>query len=411
MSMTIGFFEDEKWTQFQPLTWTRPVFALRCGIDRLFEKGLRAYGQAEAAYWTRPLVAAVWQEAVPGQPVNNAACRGGLWLNGRLMSGAELAATIPVKGPDCLFLVNGEVAAVRLATKCFGDLVNEQGLFDPQRCLNMPKKTVDLSLAEYPWDLIDALHIEIAADISARSTKAFEALPQGVYHSGTHPVYVEAGVLIAPGTVLNTAEGPIWLGRDVQVDALSYLEGPLAVGHGSRIKTGAKIYGHTALGPVCKVGGEVEGCIVQGFSNKQHDGFLGHAFLGEWINLGANTNNSDLKNNYGGIRIRIGGKTVQTGRQLLGLIMGDHAKSAISTRFNTATVVGAFANVFSSDFPPKTVPNFAWLGRRLMTTRAPEAMDMARRMMRRRQIELTPAYEDMVSALYAMTVGRGEAVQ
>jgi len=409
MSMKIGFFEDITCRQFLPLTWTRPVYGLRCGIDCLYEKSLRAYGGAETVFWARSLVADVWREAQGDARVNEPAFQGGLWLNGRLMADNRLEKLIPVVGEDCIYRVGADIAAVRLSSQRFSTLVDASGCLNTEQLPDLPSKTVDVRLAAYPWDLIDAVGDEIVADIAARSIAPVSVLPQGVLQVGEHGVYLGAETRIDPGTVLNTVEGPIWLGAGVQVDALSLLEGPLAVGAGSRIKAGAKIYGGTTLGPVCKVGGEVEGSIIQGYSNKQHDGFLGHAFLGEWINLGANTNNSDLKNNYSPIRIRIDGKVVDTGRQLMGLIMGDHAKSAISTRFNTATVVGAFANVFSTGFPPKTVPNFAWLGEHLKITRLPEALEMAVRMMPRRGVEVTPAYKAMVESLYGISGSSGGA--
>jgi UDP-N-acetylglucosamine diphosphorylase/glucosamine-1-phosphate N-acetyltransferase len=155
---------------------------------------------------------------------------------------------------------------------------------------------------------------------------------------------------------------------------------------------------------MCKVGGEVEGAIIHSFSNKQHDGFLGHAYLGMWVNLGADTNNSDLKNNYGTVKVVIDGTQVDTGSMFMGLVMGDHSKSSINSMFNTGTVVGVSSNVFGSGFPPKSVPSFAWGGSEGMTTYEIErALDVARRVMGRRKVELTKAEEAVLRSVFEQT--------
>jgi UDP-N-acetylglucosamine diphosphorylase/glucosamine-1-phosphate N-acetyltransferase len=170
------------------------------------------------------------------------------------------------------------------------------------------------------------------------------------------------------------------------------------------IKVGAKIYENTSIGPVCKVGGEVEGSVIHSFSNKQHDGFLGHAYLGMWVNLGADTNNSDLKNNYGSVKLVIDGETVDSGSTFMGLVMGDHSKSAINSMFNTGTVVGVSSNVFGSGFPPKSVPSFTWGGAEgLKTYELERALEVARRVMGRRKMVLSPAEEKVLRVVFDLT--------
>jgi UDP-N-acetylglucosamine diphosphorylase/glucosamine-1-phosphate N-acetyltransferase len=217
-------------------------------------------------------------------------------------------------------------------------------------------------------------------------------------------IHVAAGAKIKPGVVLDAEDGPIFIDEGATIMANASLQGPLYVGRNSTIKMGAKIYEGTSIGPVCKVGGEVEESIFHAYSNKQHDGFLGHSYLGEWVNLGADTNNSDLKNNYGTVRVRIDGKTIDSGLLFVGLFMGDHAKSGINTMFNTGTVVGVMSNVFGADYPDKFIPSFTWGGAASGETYAcDKALEVARRVMARRNRELTKAQESVLRHVFELT--------
>gem|GEM_PF-49986 len=175
-------------------------------------------------------------------------------------------------------------------------------------------------------------------------------------------LWLADGVWIAPGTSIDTRRGPVILDRDVQVAPHCLLEGPLYVGAGSSIKAGARIYGETSLGAVNRVAGEIGESTFGDYANKQHDGFIGHGVLGSWINLGATTTCSDLKNNYGKIRVDLGWGELATDKQFVGLLLGDHAKTAIGTLFNTGTTVGFATNIFGPEMPPKYVGNFRWGG-------------------------------------------------
>src|SRR5690606_16982746 len=169
-------------------------------------------------------------------------------------------------------------------------------------------------------------------------------------------------------------------------------EGPCFIGDHSVIKIGAKSYGQTAIGRWCKVGGEVENSIILGYSNKQHDGFLGHSCLGAWVNLGADTNTSDLKNNYGSVRVLLNGREVNSGRMLLGSLIGDHSQTGINTMLNTGTVIGVSANIFGGGFPPREIPSFAWGGSGGFEPFRPEkAIELARTVTARRGIDFTDA--------------------
>ena len=175
-------------------------------------------------------------------------------------------------------------------------------------------------------------------------------------------VHIGRGSRIQPGTVLDAESGPIFVGRNVKIFPQATIIGPASIGDGSVVKAGAQIHGSTSIGPVCKVGGEIEHSVIHGFSNKQHHGFLGHSYVGAWVNMGAGTTTSDLKSNYGSVRVSLGGEPVETGQQFVGLIFGDHSKTAINSMFNAGTVVGVSSNIFGDGFPPKYVPSFSWGG-------------------------------------------------
>jgi len=201
--------------------------------------------------------------------------------------------------------------------------------------------------------------------------------------------------------VLHSQTGPIYIDRDVHILPHTAIEGPCYIGPGSIIKMGAKIYGGCSIGPVCKVGGEVENLIMQGYSNKQHEGYLGHAYIGEWCNFGADTNNSDLKNNYRNVKVQVNGRLVDTGQLFVGLFMGDHCKTGINTMFNTGTVVEVGCNIYGAGFPPRYIHAFVWGGPELEVKYDLEkTLATARAAMQRRGKSLTPAKHQVLQHLY-----------
>jgi UDP-N-acetylglucosamine diphosphorylase/glucosamine-1-phosphate N-acetyltransferase len=214
------------------------------------------------------------------------------------------------------------------------------------------------------------------------------------------------GCRVRPGAVLDAEEGPIILGRNVTVMSNAVIEGPAYVGDHSLIKIGAKIYHGTAIGPHCKVGGEVEASVLQSYANKQHEGFLGHSYLGSWVNLGADTNTSDLKNTYGTIRVAINGEMIETGHQFVGLTMGDHSKSGINVMFDTGSVVGVSCNIYGAAIPPKALPSFSWSGEgRCEAYDLEKGLETARRVMARRNVAMSEAYERLFRGVHRSTSG------
>jgi len=217
-------------------------------------------------------------------------------------------------------------------------------------------------------------------------------------------VIIEEGAEIKPGVVLDAEEGPIYIGKNAKIMPNATIIGPAYIGDNTSIKIGAKIYENTSIGEYCKIGGEVEGSVIHSYSNKQHDGFLGHSYIMQWVNLGADTNNSDLKNNYGSVKVYINDKLIDSGSMFVGLFMGDHSKSSINTMFNTGSVIGVSCNIFGEGFPPKYVPSFCWGGKDTFTTYDIEkAIDVAKRVMKRRYKDFTEIEENLFRTTFLIT--------
>jgi UDP-N-acetylglucosamine diphosphorylase/glucosamine-1-phosphate N-acetyltransferase len=268
-------------------------------------------------------------------------------------------------------------------------------------------------MVHYPWELVqrNTEHIEkdctVLADLGRIEGRVYE----GAHLLDRSNIYIAPEAKVKPGVVLDAEGGPIFIDRGAKIFPNATIEGPAYIGKKSQIKIGAKIYEGTTIGEVCKVGGEVEGSIIHSYSNKQHDGFLGHAYLGMWVNLGADTNNSDLKNNYGNVRVTIDGEEIDTGSMFVGLTMGDHSKAGINTMFNTGTVVGAVCNVFGAGFPPKEIPSFTWGGGEGLTVYDPKrAIEVCRRVMARRDIPLTEVNAQLLQRLFELTAKDRERV-
>jgi UDP-N-acetylglucosamine diphosphorylase / glucose-1-phosphate thymidylyltransferase / UDP-N-acetylgalactosamine diphosphorylase / glucosamine-1-phosphate N-acetyltransferase / galactosamine-1-phosphate N-acetyltransferase len=271
------------------------------------------------------------------------------------------------------------------------------------------------SLLASPWDLMSRNPEQVAQDLE-RLFPAGEgpgarplAGSPGVHLMGRHPVSVGDGVLVEPGAILDSRDGPIHLSRGVRVQAMTHLRGPAFVGPGSVLMGG--MVEHLSCGPVCKLRGEVHATVVLGFSNKAHDGYLGHAVLGRWVNLGALTTNSDLKNNYGPVRVPTGPESVRdTGLMKVGVFLGDHVKTGIGTLLNTGSVVGAGSNVFGGAMPPKWVPPFSWgAGSELTPFRLEAFLETAEKAMARREMALTPGLRAFLSGAWERSSGSGGA--
>ncbi len=409
MTESLCIFEGVHYERLLPLVYMRPTWDLRCGILTLREKIERCYPGVPVQLHCRAYLADFIREQNPGIPVNAVNTMSCLFINGRVLADAQFAAQVPLQGEDTLYVDGESIIAARVSGRNLerfkGRLVD---VYDFPDFEGLVRKEVKASMIRYPWDLVGNNGAQLRADFGALTAGMSEKITgkvyDGVYLLNRDAICIEAGAKVKPGVVLDAEEGPIYIAKNAKIFPNATIEGPAYIGEGSMIKIGAKIYEDTSIGPVCKVGGEVEASIIHGYSNKQHDGFLGHAYLGKWVNLGADTNNSDLKNNYSSVRVYINGAEVDSGSTFVGLTMGDHSKSAINTMFNTGTVVGVSSNIFGAGFPPKYVPSFAWGGGESFTTYdMNRSLEVARRVMGRRKVVMSAAEESVYRKVFELT--------
>ncbi len=413
MSTPIFIFEDQAVENLHPLTYTRPVYDLRCGILTLKEKVEKYFPQSEIYLHTREYLIDSVKQNFPGNKVNTVPENSGetVFINGRVIVDSALVNQLNFEDGDSAYYSKEELVAAKISGEKLAELKNNfQDVIAYLKSLDLPKKEIDATIVKYPWNLVHINGAELVKDFELL-TKSVSKKINGKIYDGVNMVepdniFIGEGSKIKPGVVLDAEGGPIYIGNNVTVFPNSVIEGPCYIGDGSKIKVGAKIYENTSIGPVCKVGGEVEESIIHSYSNKQHDGFLGHAYLGCWVNLGADTNNSDLKNNYGNVKVFINDKQIDSGSMFVGLTMGDHSKSGINTMFNTGTVVGVGCNVFGADFPPKYIPSFSWGGSESLTTyKLDKCMEVAKRVMARRDVEFTEADEKIFKTVFELTKG------
>jgi len=411
MAESICIFEGIYYSRLLPLVYLRPAYDLRCGISTLREKIERCYPGVPVLLHCRGYLEDLVREQNPGVAVNEIGVKSCLFINGRVIADANFAEQVPLEGGDTLYVHDDTIIAARVSGSKLENLRRAlSDIFTLADFTGLVKKDVEVRVISYPWDLIKYNGEQIASDFRVLAGGPKDPKVKGRVYEGAHllngeAIFVGEGASVKPGVVLDAEEGPIYIGKNAKIFPNAVIEGPADVGDGTLIKVGAKIYEGTSIGPMCKVGGEVEESIIHSYSNKQHDGFLGHSYLGMWVNLGADTNNSDLKNNYGSVKVTIDGELVDSGSMFVGLTMGDHSKSAVNSMFNTGTVVGVSSNVFGEGFPPKYIPSFAWGGAEALTTYdLDKSLEVARRVMARRKVSMSDVEERVFRKVFDLTV-------
>lgn len=385
--MNIILFDDALRGELLPLCFTRPCGDLRVGILTIKEKWQK-YLNAHVSFLTQDYL----QQKFPANYESD-----NLYINGRVLPNTKLIEEIiALEDGEGLGNVDKlEFVAFR-SSKSHTTIVESKGDIKFKYCQSV------YSLLNQVTDIFTFNAQEIKSD--------FALLTNGRHSQPLSPtntligeeIFVEEGAKIE-ATVLNTSEGPIYIGKDTEVMEGSLIRGPFALCKHATVKMGAKIYGGTTVGPECKVGGEVSNVVFYGYSNKGHDGFLGNSVIGEWCNLGADTNSSNLKNNYAIVKLWNYGtkRFVNTGLQFCGLIMGDHSKCGINTMFNTGTVVGVSANIFGAAFPRNFIPSFTWGGATGFSTYAlNKAFETAEKVMQRRNLPLTDIDKDILKHIF-----------
>jgi UDP-N-acetylglucosamine diphosphorylase/glucosamine-1-phosphate N-acetyltransferase len=404
---------------FWPLALSRPVWELRCGMTSLAEKLIARTGATDVAYFMPEYLAPVWKQRTEARINDPAALRGEdlLLVNARMKS--DFIDQINLDGFSRLGRADhGEVMYVWLRHRdhMLEDTSSFAAFMEFAR-VNVPPVHVDPPTWNYAWDLVLANAEQMITDFKRAGRSGIEgdiAEPCAI-RGGTRDVYVARGATIQPMVVLDATRGPIYIDEGAEIQPFTRIEGPCYVGKKS-ILLGAKCREGTSIGPMCRVGGEVEESIIQGYSNKYHDGFIGHAYVGEWVNLGALTTNSDLKNDYGNVEVLLDGRTpIDTGSVKVGALIGDHVKTSIGTLFNTGAYVGAMSLIMATGKPlPKHIPDFSWLIDGVVTKGFGKAKlyETAKVAMSRRKVMWTAAEQQMWDAVHEMTSGpRDRAIE
>ena len=401
--MQIVLLEDVERGRFGPLTALRPDFELRCGALLLREKIELRRPDWTVVLCPRPELAPLVGEMHQGRGLDALDEGPAFLLYGTIVADDALLRQLESVDRECLLVSEGRPVGARLDSDVSSRITSSGAAAAGLGALELPSSTeIEATTVVLPWELVDATPGQIGADAELWKLRSTAS---GVADDGTHlvgdDILLGEGSVVRAGAVLDSTNGPVLIGRDVVVMPNAFIEGPAAVGDGSLIRVGAAVSGGTSIGPVCKIGGEIQGSVVHSFSNKQHGGFLGHSYVGSWVNLGAATDNSDLKNNYGPVTVRLGGEVFETGLRSVGAFIGDHTKTAIGTKLNTGTVIGIFCNVVSVGFPPKSIPDFSWSKKGGFVRQSLErALETASVVMKRRGRELTPALEALIEALF-----------
>lgn len=387
--MKIVLYDGPEWEDLLPLTFTRPVADLRIGIGTIREKW-------EAALNTTCLIR-TQDYLQPGHPAETS--QDYLFINSSYIPNPSLTDSIlRIKSGQSL-RIDGQIIAYR--ADAFNYKLSDVIEFEP----------LDVNLSEdiihirYPWDIFSNNQEVLNRDFENITAGRISAPISTSNRVMGDRIFLEEGANVECCN-LNTLTGPIYLGKNSMIMEGSNIRGGLALCEGSIIKMGAKIYGASTFGPHCKIGGEVNNCVFQGYSNKGHEGYLGNSVIGEWCNFGADTNASNLKNTYKKIKPYNyrQNSDIDSGLLFLGLIMGDHSKTGINTMFNTGTVVGVFANIFGSGFPPTHIPSFSWGGtEHTEQYQFEKAMEVAREVMKRKHSDLTPEYEAILRHIFDAT--------
>lgn len=378
--MNIILFDSEARHQLLPFTHTRPVADIRCGILTMRRRWEMLLHSGSSSL-TQPYL----QQAFPMLPndVN-------VYINAAIFGTQDLADAITQLKEGEVLTQDHMLIAIK-SSQAF--LTTEELSSTAESYHQVPYRSFFNSL-NFPWDIFTHNGQAISEDFALLTKgRQSQELPDYVTAIGKEHIFIEPGAKIYP-CIINAITGPVYIGKDAEVMEGSMIRGPFALNEHAALKMGTKVYGPTTIGNGCKVGGELSNVVFFANSNKGHDGFLGNAVVGEWCNLGADTNCSNLKNNYDEVKVwsEHEQKSVKTGLQFCGLLMGDHSKCSINTMFNTGTVVGVSANIFGSDFPDKFVPSFTWgSGSEATTYKLEKAVDTANRMMARRNTTLSAA--------------------
>ena len=389
--MNYILFDDYSWDNLLPLTFTRPTSEIRIGILTIKEKWEKYLNQS-CSYITKEYLAKKF-------PLNQEQYN--ILINGSILPNEPLFKEIEELKPGQTLVKDNDIIAGYLEKKEIEAFRNKE-----LRDIEIKEFKGELIKINHPWQIFQHNGEAINHDFQLLTNgRTSAALSETNRVKGAENIFIEEGATVEFAT-LNATKGPIYIGKDAEIMENSSIRGPFAMCDHAVVKMGGKIYGPTTLGPYSKAGGEINNSLFWGYSNKAHDGFLGNSVIGQWCNLGADTNNSNLKNNYAQVKLwnYVEERFLKTSLQFCGLIMGDHSKCGINTMFNTGTVVGVNANIFGEGFPRNFIPSFAWGGAKgFQVYKLNKALQVAETVMKRRNIVLDDTEKEILSEIYNIT--------
>ena len=381
-----------------PLTYTRPVGDIRVGILTVKEKWEKSLNKS-CSYLTQKYLAKKFPIHVHDDNI---------LINGSILPNADLIKEILALNVKEALVKGDKLVAIHLSRRAIEDLPFSriENFFYAQQEYEIKNATSDYTDINFPWGIFSKNGEQIVEDINLIKE---EINRQDISETNNiinpENVYVEEGAKLEYVTI-NASKGPVYIGKDAEIMEGAHIRGPFALCNNSVVKMMAKIYGPTTIGPYSKVGGEINNVVFFGYSNKGHDGFLGNAVIGEWCNIGADTNNSNLKNNYAEVKMwnYTQKRFIKTGLQFCGLVMGDHSKCGINTMFNTGTVIGVSANIFGSGFPRNFISSFSWGGPHGFDEYSlNKAFEVAGLVMQRRNIEFDDVEKEILNEVFNLT--------
>jgi len=385
--MTINLFDDSSWESLRPLTFTRPVADLRIGILTIAEKWAK-YLNADFGFETQDYLSKKYPAKLNAQ----------LFINGSICPDESLLSSISALNAG-ESLIKGELIIAYI----IGD--SSAHNLELAKSLKPIEYVEDFIRIVYPDDIFTHNGVELKKDFALLTKGKTSAQLSSTNTFLGDNIFVEEGAT-AECSIFNSKQGPIYLGKNSQVWEGSIIRGSFALCEDSSVKMGAKIYPNTTIGPHSRVGGEINNAVIWGYSSKGHEGYLGNAVMGQWCNIGADSNNSNLKNNYAEVRLWDYAKQSfrKTGLQFCGLIMADHAKCGINTMFNTGTVAGVSANIFGPGFPRNFIPDFAWGGAQGFEVYSLKKMfETAEKVYSRRDLTFDDTEKEILNKVFELT--------
>ena len=396
-------FEDRHWRSLRPITDLLPVPALAFGASDVARRWLRATALQLFAVEARPLAMAAWHDAPVPDTSSVDSSEQAVVINSAALPGAWAAPLLAEREP-VLLLAGDRVAGARLPLQLAWTAFGKGERFEEVLLsLGLPVAAVEAGFLEHPWQFVEHNPRAIADDLAGARGGVRGDVHRLACLESPERIVVGEGATVGPFAVLDAGPGPILVGRGARVAAHTVVTGPCVIGPGTQLLGG--FVSATTFGPECRVAGEVEASVWQGYGNKRHHGFVGHSVLGEWVNLGALTTTSDLKNNYGSVRVWVDGTEVDSRSSKVGAFVGAHAKTGIGTLLPTGASVGTASNLFGGGvFAPRQVPSFSWWdGRASVEHEYGRFLATAKRAFSRRGRVLGPADEAVLAAVFAST--------